>query len=48
MAFLSMGLLSLLGAWREVTHHDGIILVVATASMMPVLAALLARRAPRK
>lgn len=41
------GLLVAVGAWREVAHHDGLLLVIAPASAMPSLAALLARRAAR-
>jgi len=41
------GLMVLVGAWREMAHHDGSLFVVAPASMMPILSALLARRAAR-
>jgi hypothetical protein len=41
------GLMVLAGTWREMAHHDGLLLVVVPASMMPVLSALLARRAAR-
>jgi hypothetical protein len=48
VGMLVCGLLVVFGAWREVTHHDGLLLVVAPASMMPMLSALLARRAARE
>jgi hypothetical protein len=46
--FLLMALLVVFGAWREVAHHDGLMLVIAPATTMPVLASFLARRAARK
>lgn len=46
MAFA--GVVALVGAWREATHHDGGLLVVLPAALMPVFAACLVRRAARR
>ncbi|WP_139201698.1 hypothetical protein [Rhodanobacter glycinis] len=48
LASVALGLLVLFGAWREITHHDGLLLVIAPAAVMPLLASLLARRSARK
>lgn len=45
---LIAGALALVGARREVTHHDGGLLVVLPAALMPVWAAILARRVARR
>jgi multidrug resistance efflux pump len=42
------GALVLLGAWRQIAHHDGTTLATVAAVAMPVLAALAARHAARK
>ena len=47
LAMLLLGLLVLWGVWREIMHHDGIILVVVPAAMMPLLTALRSRHAKR-
>lgn len=41
------GVLVVLGAWREITHHDGVLLVVCVASAMSSFSAWFARRAAR-
>lgn len=48
VAMLVAGAMALLGAWREVVHHDGGLLIVLPAALMPVCAALLARRVARR
>jgi hypothetical protein len=45
---LLCGLLVAVGAWSEIAHRDGLWLVIASASVMPPVAALLARRAARE
>lgn len=42
------GVLVLIGAWREITHHDGPLLVVCAASVMSVLSVWFARRMARE
>lgn len=48
VAMALAGAVSLVGAWREATHHDGGLLIVFPAALMPVFAACVARRAARR
>lgn len=41
---LTTSVLVCYGVWREITHHDGVLLVVVAASAMPALVAWLVRQ----
>lgn len=47
LVMLLLAGLVLYGAWREVAHRDGLLLVVVPAALMPAVVAALARRQRR-
>lgn len=47
LAMLLLGLLVAWEAWREITHHDGVILVGVPVATMSIMAALWARGTKR-